>query len=118
MLPNILDWYASPQSSALKTLLIDDFCLRRWYSFELPSTKVFSLAQWIPYQPGSKQYEWFSSEIAAVNRTQFPWLLVQYHGRVRLRAVRFRLGSALVQRFQCQFRQFVAAGPTPRYAVA
>ena len=30
----------------------------------------------MPYAPGSRQYEWVREQLAAVNRTETPWLIV------------------------------------------
>ena len=39
------------------------------------------LNSYIPFQQGTEQYAWFVADIAAVNRTTQPWLIVQFHVR-------------------------------------
>ncbi|EFJ42112.1 hypothetical protein VOLCADRAFT_77270 [Volvox carteri f. nagariensis] len=40
---------------------------------------LISINNYIAFQPGSPQYKWALSEFKKVNRTQTPWLFVQFH---------------------------------------
>lgn len=37
----------------------------------------------LPYDPASLQYRWAAAELASVNRTDTPWLVVLMHGSPR-----------------------------------
>ncbi|KAG2485785.1 hypothetical protein HYH03_015496 [Edaphochlamys debaryana] len=41
--------------------------------------KLITLNNYVPFHPGTPQYMWAMKEFAAVDRTQTPWLFVQFH---------------------------------------
>jgi acid phosphatase type 7 len=50
-----------------------------WYSYEAGPVHVLSLNSFDLYNPGSDQYNFVVRDLAALNRTRTPWLLVQAH---------------------------------------
>ena len=65
--------------------------LMSWHKQAAPWLK--RLNSYIPFQQGTEQYAWFVADIAAVNRTTQPWLIVQFHVRCSGVHVLLRLES-------------------------
>lgn len=55
-----------------------------YFSLELPHTKVIALSSYLPYSPASRQFRWAAAELAAVDRTATPWLVVIMHSAPRM----------------------------------
>ena len=55
-----------------------------YYAVNLASTRLYSLAQWVDWESSSEQYNWFSNDLAALDRNAFPWVIVQMHGEENL----------------------------------
>ena len=51
----------------------------QFYSQNLGPVHVVVLNNYIPFAAGTAQYSFFASDMAAVNRTQTPWLVVAFH---------------------------------------
>jgi len=61
-------WQSSGSSSPL------------WYSIDIGPMHLISLAgTYSPIHPGTAQYEWLMDDLAAVDRTLTPWLVVMWH---------------------------------------
>ncbi|PRW60148.1 Purple acid phosphatase 15 [Chlorella sorokiniana] len=54
-----------------------------FWSVALPWATVLVLNSYLPYGPTSQQHRWAAAQLAAVNRTSTPWLLVLMHGAPR-----------------------------------
>eukprot|EP00891_Asterochloris_glomerata_P003873 jgi/Astpho2/3873/Aster-04384 len=52
-----------------------------FYSFNYGGAHVISLSNyvWPNYQYSSAQYQWLQADLQSVNRTQTPWVVVQFH---------------------------------------
>jgi len=50
-----------------------------WWSREVGPAHLTSLCSYCAYHPGSLQYEWLLRDMAQVNRTRTPWLIVTLH---------------------------------------
>ncbi|GAB4821364.1 hypothetical protein N2152v2_008410 [Parachlorella kessleri] len=50
-----------------------------YYSQDIPGAHVIWLNAHIQYWEGSPQYEWFLQDIASVDRTATPWLIINQH---------------------------------------
>ena len=50
-----------------------------WYSFGSNSVYVVTLSAEHSLETGSPQRQWFEGQLGAVNRTQYPWLVVAMH---------------------------------------
>ena len=51
----------------------------QFYSQNLGPVHFVSLNTYLPFYPGTAQYSFFSADMAALNRTQTPWLVVAFH---------------------------------------
>ncbi|EFN53514.1 hypothetical protein CHLNCDRAFT_58566 [Chlorella variabilis] len=54
-----------------------------YWSVQLPWMHVIALNNYLPHDPASQQYKWAAAELAAVDRTATPWLVVVMHGAPR-----------------------------------
>jgi len=50
-----------------------------WYSFESGPAHVVMLCSYAATAPGSSQYEWLQGDLASVNRSATPWIVVVVH---------------------------------------
>ena len=50
-----------------------------YYSYEVGPAHVIVLASFFVYSSGSAQYNWLQADLAKVDRTKTPWLLVIIH---------------------------------------
>ena len=50
-----------------------------YYSFDLPSIHVIMLGSYTDFDAKSDQYKWLQSDLARVDRTKTPWLIVLLH---------------------------------------
>ena len=50
-----------------------------WFSQNLGPVHLVVLNNYLPFHPGTSQYNFFVADMAAVNRTQTPWLIVSFH---------------------------------------
>ncbi|GAB4821363.1 hypothetical protein N2152v2_008409 [Parachlorella kessleri] len=52
-----------------------------YYSQDIPGAHVIWLNAHIAYWTGTAQYEWFLQDIASVDRTATPWLIINLHAQ-------------------------------------
>jgi acid phosphatase type 7 len=50
-----------------------------FYSFDTGPAHIIFLNPYTPSDPGTPQYQWFLSDIGAVDRARTPWVLVLTH---------------------------------------
>jgi len=50
-----------------------------WYSFNTGNVHVIMLCSYCESDKDSEQFSWLSSDLEAVNRTQSPWVVVNFH---------------------------------------
>ncbi|MEW5298665.1 MAG: hypothetical protein WDW36_001758 [Sanguina aurantia] len=50
-----------------------------WYSTNVGPAHIIGLSAYISTMPGSAQYTWLAADLAAVDRTVTPWIIVQMH---------------------------------------
>ncbi|GLE02468.1 hypothetical protein PINS_up011306 [Pythium insidiosum] len=50
-----------------------------WYSFDYASVHVIQLSSEHAWTQGSEQFQWLERDLAAVNRTATPWIVVTTH---------------------------------------
>jgi hypothetical protein len=50
-----------------------------WYSFEYGNVHFIQMSSEHDYQPGSKQYMWLSTDLAAINRSSTPFVVITGH---------------------------------------
>ncbi|GAB4821362.1 hypothetical protein N2152v2_008408 [Parachlorella kessleri] len=50
-----------------------------YYSQNIAGAHIIWLNAHIAYWEGSAQYEWFTNDIASVDRTTYPWLIINIH---------------------------------------
>ncbi len=56
-----------------------DSVICRYYSFEIGPAHIVILSSETDFLPLSFQYQWLLKDLALVNRTVTPWLLVSFH---------------------------------------
>jgi hypothetical protein len=61
---------------ALPTSSLGDTWSNLYYSQTLGPVHVIILCNYIPFEAGTEQYNWFIADVASVNRTLTPWLVV------------------------------------------
>ena len=50
-----------------------------WYSFESGPAHVLMLCSYAAFTPGSSQYAWLQRDLASIDRSKTPWLVVVMH---------------------------------------
>ena len=50
-----------------------------WYSYEVSGVHWITLSNYHPFTSGSDQYTWLKADLAAIDRTQTPWVFVNTH---------------------------------------
>lgn len=50
-----------------------------WYSQNVGPMHITFITSYAPYDQASAQYAWLESDLANVNRTETPWLIVVFH---------------------------------------
>jgi hypothetical protein len=50
-----------------------------WYSVDIAGAHWITLSNYHPFSSGSAQYAWLQSDLAAIDRTQTPWVFVNTH---------------------------------------
>ncbi len=50
-----------------------------WYSFDYGSVHIVMMSSEHDWTPGSPQYQWVEADLASVDRTKTPWLLIGSH---------------------------------------
>jgi hypothetical protein len=79
--PNIpfQSWTARHPNGALPVAKIGDIWSSTWFSQNLGPVHLVVLNNYLPFHPGTAQYNFFVADMAAVNRTQTPWLIISFH---------------------------------------
>jgi hypothetical protein len=50
-----------------------------WYSLNVAGVHWITLSNYHPFTAGSAQYNWLKADLAAIDRTQTPWVFVNTH---------------------------------------
>ena len=50
-----------------------------WYSFDYGYVHVVQISSEHDWRPGAKQYEWLAADLAAVNRSRTPFVVLTAH---------------------------------------
>lgn len=50
-----------------------------WYSFDTGGIHVIQMSTEHDWRKGSEQYEWLKQDLASVNRTITPWVILTAH---------------------------------------
>ena len=50
-----------------------------WYSYDFSTVHTTVISSEHDLSPGSRQYQWLEEDLKSVNRTNFPWLIVESH---------------------------------------
>ena len=79
--PNIpfQSWTTRHPNGALPASKMGDIWSSSWFSQNLGPVHLVVLNNYLPFHPGTSQYNFFVADMAAVNRTQTPWLIVSFH---------------------------------------
>ena len=72
-------WTTRHPNGALPIGKMGDIWSSSWYSQNLGPVHLVVLNNYLPFHQGTAQYNFFVADMAAVNRTQTPWLIVSFH---------------------------------------
>lgn len=53
-----------------------------WYSIDVGPVHIIMLTNYVPYGNTSAQYKWLEQDLANVNRTATPWVIVSFHAAI------------------------------------
>ena len=79
--PNIpfQSWATRVPNGALPAASIGDIWSSLYFSQNLGPVHLVVLNNYVPFATGTAQYNWFLSDMAAINRVATPWLVVAFH---------------------------------------
>ena len=79
--PNIpfQSWSVRVPNGGMSAANLGDTWAAQYFSQNLGPVHLIVLNNYIPFATGTAQYNWFAADIAAVNRTVTPWLIVSFH---------------------------------------
>ena len=84
-----------------------------YYSYEVGPAHVIVLASFFVYSSGSAQYNWLEADLAAVDRTKTPWLLVLIHAPWYNSNTNHQFVNLLMHAASSAGRRAARASPTP-----